>query len=93
MLHDSYQVWAKPTRPKGDSYPTSTGGQHVEKNKEIKKKLEQKKVKQMTKEKAPKAIPTPPKKNKLVWKPKEATLKSTTTPSRTNKMVWRPKKE
>jgi len=47
----------------------------------------------MTKEKIPKAVPTPPKKNKPVWKPKEETLKSTTTPPRTNKMVWRPKKE
>ena len=32
----------------------------VKKNKEIKKKPEQKKVKQMTKEKTSKAIPTPP---------------------------------
>jgi len=43
----------------------------VKKNKEIKKKPEQKKVKQMTKEKTPKVVPTPPKKNKPVWKPKE----------------------
>ena len=47
----------------------------------------------MTKEKAPKAVPTPPKKNKPVWKPKEAAPKSTTTPQKTNKMVWSPKKE
>ena len=47
----------------------------------------------MTKEKIPKAIPTPPKKNKSVWKPKEEAPKSTITPPRTNKMVWRPKKE
>ena len=33
----------------------------VKKNEEIKKKPEQKKVKQMTKEKIPKAVPTPPK--------------------------------
>jgi hypothetical protein len=65
----------------------------VKKNKEIKKKPEQKKVKHMTKEKALKAIPTRPKKNKPVWKPKEEAPKSTTTPPRTNKMVWRPKKE
>jgi hypothetical protein len=58
----------------------------VKKNKEIKKKPEQKKVKQMTKEKTIKVVPTPPKKNKLAWKPKEAP-KSTTTPPRTNKMV------
>ena len=64
----------------------------VKKNKEIKMKLEEKKDK-MTKEKTPKAIPTPPKKNKMVWKPKEGAPKSITTPSRTNKMVWRPKKE
>ena len=65
----------------------------VKKNKEIKKKLEQKKVKQMTKEKTPKVVPTPPKKNKPVWKPKQEAPKSTTTPPITNKMVWRPKKE
>jgi len=65
----------------------------VKKNKEINKKSEQKKVKQMTKEKTPKAVPTPPKKNKSVWKPKEEAPKSTITPPRTNKMVWRPKKE
>jgi hypothetical protein len=65
----------------------------VKKTKEIRKKPKQKKVKQMTKEKAPKVIPTPPKKNKLVCKPKEKTPKSTTTPPRTNKMVWRPRKE
>jgi hypothetical protein len=38
----------------------------MKKNKEIKKKPEQKKVKHMTKEKAPKVVPTPPKKNKPV---------------------------
>jgi len=38
----------------------------VKKNKEIKIKPEQKKVKQMTKEKGPKSVPTPPKKNKPV---------------------------
>ena len=64
----------------------------VKKNKEIKMKLEQKKVKQMTKEKTPKAVPTPPKKNMPVWKPKEEAPKSTTTPPKSNKMVWRPKK-
>ena len=64
----------------------------VKKNKEIKKKPKQKKIKQMTKDKIPKVIPTPPKKNKPVWKPKEAP-KATITPPRTNKMVWRPKKE
>jgi len=64
----------------------------VKKNKEIKMKPEPKKVK-MTKEKTPKFVPTPPKKNKMVWKPKEGAPKSITTPSRTNKMVWRPKKE
>ena len=93
MLHDLYQVWVKPIRPKGGPYPASNGGQAYEKNKEIKKKPEQKKVKQMTKEKIPKAISTPPKKNEPVWKPKEETPKFTTTPPRTNKMVWRPKKE
>ena len=31
MLHDSHQVWDKPTRPKGGSYPTSIGGQYGEK--------------------------------------------------------------
>ena len=51
----------------------------MKKNKEIKKKPEQKKVKQMTKEKIPKAIPTPPKKNKPMWKPKEEALKATIT--------------
>ena len=50
----------------------------VKKNKEIKMKLKQKKVKQMTKEKTPKVVPTPPKKNKPVWKPKEEAPKSTT---------------
>ena len=68
-------------------------GSMVKKNKEIKKKSEQNKVKQMTKEKTPKVVPTPPKKNKPVWKPKEEAPKYTTTPPRTNKMVWRPKKE
>ena len=48
----------------------------VKKNKEIKMKSEQKKVK-MTKEKTPKAVPTSPKKNKPVWKPKEEGPKST----------------
>ena len=38
----------------------------VKKNKEIKKKLEQNKVKQMTKQKIPKVVSTPPKKNKPV---------------------------
>ena len=71
---------------------TQMMGMFVKKNKEIKMKLEQKKVK-MTKEKTPKVVPTPPKKNKTVWKPKEGAPKSITTPSRTNKMVWRPKKE
>ena len=66
MLHDLYQILAEPTRPKGDPYTTSNGGQHVKNNKEIKKKPEQKKVKQMAKEKIPKAVPTPPKKNKPV---------------------------
>ena len=47
----------------------------------------------MTKEKTPRAIPTPLKKNKPVWKPKEEAPKSTTRPPRTNKMVWRLKKE
>jgi len=36
----------------------------VKKNKEIKKKPEQKKIKQMTKEKTPKVVSTLPKKNK-----------------------------
>ena len=31
MLHDLYQIQAKPTRPKGGSYPTLIGGQHGEK--------------------------------------------------------------
>ena len=65
----------------------------VKKNKEIKKKPEQRKVKQMTKAKIPKAVPTPRKKNNPVWNPKEAAPKATTTPPRTNKMAWRPKKE
>jgi hypothetical protein len=65
----------------------------VKKNKDIKKKPEQKKVKQMTKEKTPRTILTPPKKNKPVWKPKEEPPKPTTTPRRTNKMVWSLKKE
>jgi len=52
----------------------------VKKNKEIKKKPEQKKIKQMTKEKTPKVVPPPPKKNKSMWRPKEEALKSTTTP-------------
>jgi len=65
----------------------------VKMDKEITKRHEQQKIKQVTKEDKPKVVSTLPKKNKLVWKPKEATLKSTTTPSRTNKMVWRPKKE
>ena len=30
MLHDLYQVWAKPTRPKGGPYPTSNGGHACE---------------------------------------------------------------
>ena len=64
----------------------------VKKNKEIKMKPEQKKVK-MIKEKIPKAVPTLPNKNKTVWKPKAEAPKSTTTPPRTNKMVWRSKKE
>jgi hypothetical protein len=63
----------------------------VKKSKEIKRKSEQKKVKQLPKENIPKVVPTPPK--KLVWRPKEEAPKSTTTPPRTNKMVWRPKKE
>ena len=62
----------------------------VKKNKEIKKKPEQKKVKQTTKEKIPKTVPIPQKKNKSVWKPKEEAPKSTTPPG-TNKMVWRTK--
>jgi hypothetical protein len=33
----------------------------------------------MTKENIPKVVPTPPKKNKPVWKPKEEDSKSTTT--------------
>ena len=31
MLHDLYQVQAKPTRPKGGPYPTSNGGHAYEK--------------------------------------------------------------
>jgi hypothetical protein len=38
----------------------------VKNYKEIKKKPEQKKVKQITKEKTPKVVPTPPKNNKMV---------------------------
>ena len=49
----------------------------VKKNKE--KRLEQKKIKQI-KEETPKVVPTPPKKNKAVWKPKEEAPKSATTP-------------
>ena len=61
------------------------------KNTEIKKRPEQKKVKQIPKEEAPKPIPTPPRKNKMVWKTKEAAPMSTTTPPKSNKMVWKPK--
>ena len=63
----------------------------VKKNKEIKKKLEQNKVKQMTKQKTPKAVPTPPKKKKMVWKPKEEAPKSTAAPPKKINMVWRVK--
>jgi len=66
MLHDLYQIRAKPTRPKGGPYPTSNGGQACEKEQRNQKEAKQKKVKQMIKEKTPKAIPTPPKKNKPV---------------------------
>ena len=62
------------------------------KNKEIKKRPEQKKVKQIPKEEAPKPIPTPPRKNKMVWKTKEAALKSTTTPPKSNKWCGSPSK-
>ena len=44
------------------------------------------------KEETPKVVPTPPKKNKKVWKQKEEAPKSTTTPRKSHKMVWRPKK-
>jgi hypothetical protein len=42
MLHDSHEVWAKPTRPKGGSYPTSIGGQHGEKEQRNQKEAEAK---------------------------------------------------
>ena len=44
------------------------------------------------KEETLKVVPTPPKKDKKVWKQIEEALKSTTTPPKSNKMVWRPKK-
>ena len=65
----------------------------MKKNKEIKKKPEQKKIKQMIKEKIPKVVPTPPKKNKPVWKPKEEKSKAVPTPPKKNKPVWKPKEE
>ena len=63
----------------------------VKKNKEIKMKPEQKKIKQMTNEKGPKGVPTPPRK-KTVWKQKGDAPKSTSTSPKSNKMVWKPKK-
>jgi len=39
-----------------------------------------------------KVVPTPPKKDKKVWKQKEEAPKSATTPPKSNKMVWRPMK-
>ena len=40
MLHDLYQVWAEPTRPKGGPYPTSNGGQAYDKEQRNKKEAE-----------------------------------------------------
>ena len=51
-------------------------------NKEVKKKPELKKTKQITKEETPEAVSTPSKKNKTLWKPKKKALNSTTTPSK-----------
>jgi len=62
----------------------------IKNNKENKKRPEQKKMKQITKEEKPKVVPTPSK--KTVWKQKEEAPKSTTTLPKSNKMVWRPKK-
>ena len=64
----------------------------VKKNKENKKRSEQKKNNPKKKEETPKVVPTPPKKDKKVWKQKEEAPKSTSTPPKSNKMVWRPKK-
>jgi hypothetical protein len=64
----------------------------VKKNKENKKRLEQKKNSLKQKEKTPKVVLTPPKKDKKVWKQKKKAPKSTSTPPKSNKMVWRPKK-
>jgi hypothetical protein len=55
------------------------------------KKVRAEKEHPKQKEETLKVVPTPPKKDKKVWKQKEAP-KSTTTPPKTNKMVWRPKK-
>jgi hypothetical protein len=64
----------------------------VKRNKKNKKRPEQKKNNPKKKEETPKVIPTPPKKNKKVWKQKGEAPKSTSTPPKSNKMMWRPKK-
>ena len=92
MLHDHNQVRAKSTWHKEVEIQPQLVDSLVKKNKENKKRPEQKKIKQITKEEIPKVVSTPPKKNKMVWKQKEEAPKSTTTPPRRNKMVWRPKK-
>jgi hypothetical protein len=56
------------------------------------KRPEQKRNNLKKKEKSPKVVPTPPKREK-VWKHKEEASESTTTTPKRNKLVWRPKKE
>jgi hypothetical protein len=92
MLHDSHQVRAKPTRPKGGSYPTSIGGQHGEKEQRNQKEAEAKGGYTNDKIKDPKSYCHTTKEGQTNVETKKA-LKSTTTPPKTDKMVWRPKKQ
>ena len=64
----------------------------VKKNKENKKWSVQKKNNPKQKGETLKVVPTPPKKDKKVWKQKIEAPRSTRTPQKSNKMAWRPKK-